>query len=284
MSEKYQSDRDGDSTKGEFDYNEDDRRSRIREKYFGGVKKQKQKGDGDGDKKPGFFISLLVLLLNIVVIIAAVIGIRTFVISPFSVSGTSMVSTFENGDLILVDKLSYRLGEPQRGDVIVFRPPVNRYTSQPNIICKSKQLVWQVIGKDPETACDPREHFVKRVIGIPGDTVEVRNGDVFVTPLAGERVEIREDFLDTKNQNRTCFVGECNSSRDINGEFFEVPTGHVYVLGDNRSGSSDSREWSVNGRPAPFVPYEDISGKVRMVFFPFTNFGWVTDIDLMPGN
>lgn len=255
---------------------DDIRRDRIRKAYFGGiednVKKQKEeikKGEH------GFLFSFFLGLLNVLIIIAVVVLVRTFLVSPFSIDGHSMDATFADGDLIIVDKISYRISDPGRGDVVVFYPPIDRYSSRKNFLCFLKTYTIGLVVKDRDV-CRMRDFFVKRIIGIPGDTVEIRNGEVFITPKNGERVQARDDFLMEKNKGRTCFSPQCNSARDIRGSIVTVPEGHVYVLGDNRTGSYDSRKWET-----PFVPYENISGKVRLIFFPFSHIGLLESFNLL---
>lgn len=211
--------------------------------------------------------------LDIAVIIGVVVLIRTFVISPVSVLGESMKSTLENGDLILVDKLSYRLSSPKRGDIIVFYPPIEKYTRQTGLLCLGYKALAVIKGEKTADACRVRELFVKRVIGLPGDTVEIFNGDVFVTPSGGQKQKVRDDFLDTPNQHQTCIPAPTciggNMSRHF---FFSVPENAVFAIGDNRRGSYDSREWREHGQAVPFVPFKNILGKVRVVFWPLGDF------------
>lgn len=257
---------------------DESKRERIRKNFFRGVNHNKN-ARGDTKHPHGFWHNFLIGTANILIIIGVVVLIRTFLVSPFSVVGSSMSSNLSDGDLILVDKISYRLSEPKRGDIIVFHPPTNELNEQRGLICRAKKIGFVLLGKDSKNACISRDFYVKRIIGIPGDTVEIRNRNVYVTPQEGERIEAQEDFLDTRNQNNTCFSPNCNSSRDTKGVFVEVPENTYYVLGDNRTGSSDSRKWKVDGKDTPFVLKEDISGKVQMVFFPFTNVSILPNIN-----
>jgi len=229
------------------------------------------------------FFKILWGTLDAIVIIATVVLLRTFVVSPFSVLGESMMSTFENGDLILIDKLSYRFSEPERGDVVVFYPPIEKYTFQSGLLCKAKILVAKIRGGDIVEACKTRDFFIKRVIGAPGDTVEIWNGDVYVTPEGGDKTKIRDDFLDEKNQGQTCIPATNCVGDAARRTVFSVPEGSVFVLGDNRRGSSDSRAWKEGDVAVPFVPFENITGRVRIVFWPLPDMGWVGDMDLFSG-
>lgn len=239
---------------------------------------------------PGILQKMKAILLKIfwgtldaVVIIAVVVLLRTFLVSPFSVLGESMVSTFENGDLILIDKLSHRFSEPERGEVVVFYPPIEKYTFQSGAICKAKTFFAKMQGGDIVEACKARDFFIKRIIGIPGDTVEIWNGDVYVTPEGGEKTKIRDDFLDEKNQGQTCIPATNCVGDAARRTVFSVPEGSVFVLGDNRRGSSDSRAWKEDGVAVPFVPFENINGKVRIIFWPISDMGWVGTMDLFSG-
>lgn len=188
----------------------------------------------------GLWFHLLDVVLNIVIIVAIVVGIRTFLVSPFEVEGNSMTPTLEDQEYIIINKLQYYLGTPQRGDIVVFRPPNE----------KSK-------------------YYVKRVIGIPGDTVILRGGYVYLKEGGGdEEKKIDESYLSASNNGQTYK----NPTSGHTGEAsYSVPEGHYFVLGDNRQGSADSRVFtSDDGKSAPFVPAEDISGRVWFVALPLT--------------
>jgi signal peptidase I len=178
------------------------------------------------------------VLLNIVIILAIVAMIRTFLVSPFQVEGNSMLSTLENKEYIIINKLAYHIGHPDRGDVVVFRPP-----------------------------SDETKHYVKRVIGTPGDTVVVRNGYVYVDQ-SGDLVQLNEAYLDENNLGHT--YRHPPSSGDTREERYTVPEGHYFVLGDNRQGSLDSRSFLSGGAETSFVPEHNIKGKVWFVALPIT--------------
>lgn len=188
----------------------------------------------------GFWFHVLDVVFNIVVIVAIVAGIRTFLVSPFQVEGNSMVSTLEDREYIVINKLAYFVGEPDRGDIVVFRPPN-----------------------------EPRKFYVKRVIGLPGDTVEIRNGRVYVRPEGSDdALELSEPYLDERNRFRT-FRHPPNSG-DTTPVTYDVPEGQYFLLGDNRQGSHDSRSFAMDGDPHPYVPEESIKGRVWFVALPIT--------------
>lgn len=167
-----------------------------------------------------FRFSLIALLI--------VLPIRMFVAQPFIVSGASMETTFSTGQYLIVDQLTYQFHEPKRGDVIVFRYPK-----------------------------DPSKFFIKRVIGIPGDTVAISGKDVtLVTPEHPDGVVLNETYVHSMKPNATL-----TETLGLN-EYF--------VMGDNRDASSDSRAWGVLQR-------DNIIGRAILRLFPFTA------ADVLPG-
>lgn len=129
-----------------------------------------------------------------------VIPIRVFIAEPFIVSGSSMVPTFENGDYLIVDKISYELGTPKRDDVVVFRYPGNT-----------------------------TKFFIKRIIGLPNETVDIKGTEVTITNKEHpEGFKLEQPFVKNTMINDTHFV--------LKGDEY-------FVMGDNRSASSDSRYW-----------------------------------------
>jgi len=193
-------------------------------------------------KQRSLWFHLFDVFLNIVIIVAIVVGIRTFLVSPFQVEGSSMISTLENGEYIIINKLAYHIGSPARGDVVVFRPPT-----------------------------DGKKYYVKRVIGTPGDRVILRGGYVYLQN-AGEAEEQKLDegyYLDERNEGKT-FRHPPGSG---NGEeiVYTVPSGEYFLLGDNRQGSLDSRSFiGSDQKPDPFVPQSNIKGRVWFVALPLT--------------
>lgn len=157
--------------------------------------------------------------LAFMVAITVGVFVHVFVMEPFEVDGSSMEPSFFSGDRVLLSKISYHLSSPRRGDVVVFHYPA-----------------------------DPTRDFIKRVIGLPGDTVQVHNGYVYVNGRT-----IQEDYL------RSFPLEEFPSAR--------VPTDSYFVLGDNRNNSMDSRDSHVG-----FVQSKYLVGKVEMVYWPLQDF------------
>lgn len=159
----------------------------------------------------------------VVIAVFTVFLIRTFLLQPFLVSGASMEPNFSDGDYLFVDRLSYRLRPPLRGEIVVFRYPQ-----------------------------DPSTFFIKRIIGLPGETVHVGNGLVSIVSTGGE-MALHEPYLPP---NRLT-AGSFSTTLDA-GEYF--------VMGDNRDFSFDSRNWGA-------LPRVDMIGIVRLRVFPFNAFG-----------
>lgn len=161
-----------------------------------------------------------VLTLGSAVVIALLI--RTFLFEPIRVDGASMMDTLENGEVMFVTKPEYLFGQPQRGDVVICRYP----------------------GRT--------EYFVKRLMGIPGDTIRVVNNVVFIN---GEQMD--EPYL-TDERNDDGF-----SMSD-----FVLGEDEYFVMGDNRDNSHDCRNYYGYGKPAALTR-DQIIGHVRCVLFPF---------------
>jgi signal peptidase I len=146
----------------------------------------------------------------------------TFVAQAFRVQGTSMLPLLEDNERIIVNKFVYRFRPIERGDVVVFWYP-----------------------KDPSVS------FIKRVVGRPGDQVEIRRGAVFVN---GQRV--REDYVRMQFKDDESYAP------------VQVPPGYYYVLGDHRNSSNDSRSWGE-------VPEKYIYGKALLRFWPLSKMGLI---------
>ncbi len=188
----------------------------------------------------GVLFHIFDVVLNIVIIVAIVALIRTFIVSPFQIEGNSMVDTLENKEYIVINKFRYFFKAPERGDIVVFRPPT-----------------------------DPGKYYVKRVIGLPGETVVVRDGSVYIRKPGNEDQKLSESYLNANNSGKT-FRYPVNSG-DTTEEDFTIPADQYFLLGDNRQGSLDSRSFGHLGtHTTAFVPQNDIKGSVWFVALPIT--------------
>lgn len=193
------------------------------------------------NKQHTLWFHLFDVLLNIVVIVAIVATIRTFLVSPFQVEGNSMLSTLEHEEYIIINKLTYYISKPNRGDVVVFRPPTN-----------------------------PAKPYVKRVIGMPGDEVIIANGFVSIRPAGSEEeIDLDERYLNDKNAGKT--YQSPPSTGNTDEIRYRVPEGQYFLLGDNRQGSLDSRSFrDADGNPIPYVDEDSILGRVWVVALPLS--------------
>lgn len=175
----------------------------------------------------GFSIGMVILdfIQSIVLALSVFVLLYLFVAQPNEVKGNSMLPNFVNGEFLLTDKLSYQFGDPKRGDVVVFKAP-------------------------PSEPCAEEEcEYIKRVIGIPGDRVMVKEGKVY---LNGQLLE--QKFLPDS------FVSEPGSFAQEGVERV-VPTGQYLCFGDNRSHSRDGREFGP-------IKKDLIVGKAFFIYWP----------------
>lgn len=162
------------------------------------------------------------------------IGIRTLVAEARYIPSSSMEPTLEINDRLIIEKVSYRFQKPQRGDVVVFSPT------------------------DKLREQNFKDAFIKRVIGLPGDKVEVRGGKVYVNDQA-----IREKYIEEAPEYKYGPV--------------TVPKDQYLVLGDNRNNSYDSHYWG-------FVPRENLIGRAVVRFWPFNRLGTIDETPVYQEN
>jgi signal peptidase I len=191
--------------------------------------------NAEDDEKPrGSFLRELPFLILIALTLAVLV--KTFLFQAFFIPSGSMEDTLEINDRVLVNKLSYRIGDVQRGQVVVFDPEDGG--DDESIIGKIVRNVAESIG-----LVTPESDLIKRVIALGGDTVQIRDNTVFVN---GEPID--EPYLRDGSFMRD--FGPVN-----------VPEGHVFVMGDNRNFSSDSREIGS-------IPEDRIVGRAFTIIWP----------------
>lgn len=177
------------------------------------------------EKISTFFATLGAFIFSsieaIVVALAISVVLYLFFMTPHEVVGTSMVPNFQNGEHLIANKIIYKVSTPQRGDVVIFK-----YSDT--------------------------QDFIKRVIGMPGDTISLKDGRFYVNNRQLNETEYLSNVVYTSGGD---FLHE--------GESIDVPEGTYFVSGDNRPHSSDSREFGP-------VSVESIKGKAWLVYFPFS--------------
>ncbi len=177
-------------------------------------------------RKSGVRIFFSELIRFVLIAVFVVLPIRVFIAQPFIVSGSSMDPTFENGEYLIVDEISYRFDEPERGDVIIFKYPK-----------------------------DPSKYFIKRIIGLPGETVTISATRVHITTSKGEELD-EQIILDEAYLSHPT-LGSSSLTLDAD-EYF--------VMGDNRPASSDSRIWGP-------LPRDHIIGRALVRLLPIGRVG-----------
>lgn len=171
-------------------------------------------------KEKGFFREMVEFA---VIALLIVVPFRIFIAQPYIVNGASMDPTFETGDYLIVDQLTYRFSTPERGSVLIFKYPK-----------------------------DPSWYFIKRVIGLPLETVEIKDGDITIKNSSHpEGFVLNEPYVKfAKIENGT----------------FTLKADEYFAVGDNRLGSADSRMWGP-------VPSYDIVGRPVIQLFPLKKIG-----------
>ncbi len=158
----------------------------------------------------------------VIIALVIVIPIRYFLFQPFLVKGASMEPNFQSSDYLVIDEITYKFRTPERGEVVVFRYPH-----------------------------DLSQRYIKRIIGLPGETVEIKDGKLLISNNFETKILDESNYLSPGTNT----PGNVKITLDDNDYF---------VLGDNRNASSDSRSWGT-------LPKKDIIGRVFLRAFPFAN-------------
>jgi len=174
-----------------------------------------------------FFIFVFEVIKVVIISLAIIIPVRYFLIQPFYVKGASMEPSFYDHEYLIIDEITYRFREPKRGEIVVFKYPN-----------------------------DPSQYFIKRVIGLPGEKIEIKEGGLYVyTQDTNRRVKLDEGYLEP-------------GAETLTGQEEIKPLGadEYYVLGDNRNYSKDSRSFGP-------VRRSFIVGRVWLRGWPFSRVG-----------
>ncbi len=190
------------------------------------------------------------LIVNVAIVFGVVLLIEKFLVTPFDIFGPSMCDSMNNingecvkeyGEKIILNKAGYYVDDPKRGDIIVFVPKFS-----------------------------DDKFFIKRIIGVPGETVEILNGDIYITNEEHPNgAKLNEPYLNAENAHNT-------PTFETGYKIFEVPEGEYFVMGDNRNASTDSRSCFKNPYAGgcegdvsnAFVPLKNIEGKAWVTFWP----------------
>jgi signal peptidase I len=167
---------------------------------------------------------------TIVIALAIFVVVYQFLFQPHQVKGDSMYDNFYSGEYLLTDKISYKFNEPKVGDVVVFQAPMNE-----------------------------EYDYIKRIVGLPGDKVMIKEGKVIVNSQAFDE----SGYLDPEIMTRPGQYAK-------EGVVVTVPSDQYFTMGDNRSNSSDSRDWGT-------VPIENIVGKAWVRYWPLNKMGVVEE-------
>ncbi len=218
-------------------------------------------GPGDSTpqaKKPRSFWKELPILIGIALVLALLI--KTFLVQAFSIPSDSMQDTLQQGDRVLVDKLTPWFGaEPERGEVVVFHDPDNWLAGEPTTDPNALQTFLSWIGLMPSAE---EKDLIKRVIGVGGDTIECKG----TGPLT----------VNGKALNETSYVYPGNtpcSVDDQGGQFkVKVPEGFIWVMGDHRQNSRDSR-YNQSDANNGMVPVDKVVGRAIVKAWPINRWG-----------
>ena len=196
--------------------------------------------------KRGGIVSFLVELpvLILVALVVAVL-IKTFFVQAFFIPSGSMIPTLEIDDRVMVNKLSYTFGEPDRGDIVVFDSPFAAASDDESFISSAWTAVKESLGI--QTALVP-DDLIKRIMALPGETIEIRDNTVFIDGGAVDEPYLSPGVI----------------MQDFGPQ--TIPEDMVFVMGDNRGSSHDSRKFGA-------IPHDSIVGRAFVLLWPFDRFG-----------
>jgi signal peptidase I len=197
-----------------------------------------------GKRSPGG--SLLEFFLIVAVALGLALGIQAFLVKPFRIPSGSMEPTLDVGQRVLVSRVNYHLSEPDRGDVVVFKPPAGADDNRNE--CGIPNFDVQASGQPcpRPTSARSDQNFIKRIVAVGGDRIRVERGRVILNGRATD-----EPYIEPED---ACDI--CNLPKEIT-----VPPGHFFMMGDNRGASADSRYWGP-------VPEDQLIGQAFFTYWP----------------
>ncbi|NET42353.1 signal peptidase I [Okeania sp. SIO2B3] len=212
-------------------------------------KEEKQVNKEEQNEENPWIESIKTIGLSVIL----AIGIRQFVAEARYIPSGSMLPTLQINDRLIIDKLGYKFREPQRGDIVVFNP--------------TNELKTQY-----------KDAFIKRIVGVPEDRVELKNGKVYVNDKIVEETYVASDLnpaeLEARKVNhQQTRIDVCPPDKRFLSEPVTVPPDSYLVMGDNRNHSYDGRCWG-------FVPYENIIGRAIFRFWPLDTIGSIDELPL----
>ena len=195
-------------------------------------------------------------LLELVLVVAAALGIalvvQAFIVKPYRIPSGSMEPTLAVGERVIVNRIGERFSAPSAGDIVVFHPPHGADTNECGNLGQGPfyEGLQSHVPCDRPTATRSNQNFIKRVVGLPGDRIAIRDGHV-----------VRNGIL-----QREPFIRPCGGGPDCDLGTITVPPGHYFMMGDNRGASDDSRYWGP-------VPRSWIIGDAFLSYWPPSHLG-----------
>jgi signal peptidase I len=189
------------------------------------IKENEFKQESTSDSVKQFITEIFKIVITALII---VIPVRYYVIQPFYVKGESMEHTYKNGDYLIINEIGYRFGEPVRGDVVVLRPPN-----------------------------DPSDFYIKRIIGLPGESIQIKDGFVYILDENNNSTKLSETYL-----SDDVITSDAVFTKD---PVITLGDDEYLVLGDNREHSTDSRIFGPVKRSA-------LVGKTMLRAWPVSRF------------
>jgi signal peptidase I len=199
---------------------------------------------GRGKRSPGG--SLLEFFLIVAVALGLALGIQAFLVKPFRIPSGSMEPTLDIGQRVLVSRVNYHLSDPDRGDVVVFKPPAGADDNRNECGVAGFEAPSRGQPCPRPTGERSDQNFIKRIVAVPGDRLRIERGRVILNGRTQD-----EPYIDADD---ACDI--CNLPKEIT-----IPPDHFFMMGDNRGASADSRFWGP-------VPRDSLIGQAFFTYWP----------------